>query len=94
MQKRLGNNNILMYLIANGGKSAVAERFIKTLKGEIYKKIKANYSKYYLAYLNKLVDEYNNSYHGFIGKKPIDADYSALTEKIGLNHKAPKFKVL
>ena len=28
-----------------------------------------------------------------IGKKPISADYSALTEKIETNLKAPKFKV-
>ena len=50
----------------------------------------ANASKSYLSYLNKLVDEYNNTYHCSIGKKPIDADYSALTES---SQKAPKFKV-
>ena len=42
----------------------------------------ANNSKSYLVYLNKLVDEYNNTYHHSIDKKPIDADYSALTEKL------------
>ena len=42
----------------------------------------ANDSKFYLGYLNKLVDEHNNSYHCSIGKKPIDADYSALAKKI------------
>ena len=31
--------------------------------------------------MNKLVDQYNNNYHHFINKKPINADYSALTEK-------------
>ena len=53
----------------------------------------ANNSKSYLAYLNKLVDQYNNTYHHSIGKKPINDDYSALTEKIETNLKAPKFKV-
>ena len=43
-------------------------------------KIKANDSKSDLAYLNKLVDQYNNTYHHSIGKKAINADYSALTE--------------
>ena len=38
-------------------------------------------AKSYLGYLNKLGDEYNNNYHRSIGKKPIDANYSALTEK-------------
>ena len=70
----------------------IAERFIKTLKGKIYKKITANDSKSYLPYLNKLVDQYNNTYHHSTGKKPINADYSALTEKIETNPKAPKFK--
>ena len=52
----------------------------------------ANDSKSYLGYFNKLVDEYNNTYYHFIDKKPIDADYSALTEDIESSHKAPKFK--
>ena len=52
-----------------------------------------NDSKSYLGYLNKSVDEYNNAYHLSVGKKPIDPDYSALTEEIESNHKAPKFKV-
>ena len=43
--------------------------------------------------MNKLVDQYNNTYHHFVNKKPINADYSALTEKIETNPKASKFKV-
>ena len=50
-------------------------------------------SKSYLSYLNKLVDQYNNTYHHSVGKKPINADYSALTGKIKTNPKAPKFKI-
>ena len=42
--------------------------------------------------MNKLVDQYNNTSHHCIGKKPINADYSALNEKIETNHNAPKFK--
>ena len=53
----------------------------------------ANDNEFYLPYLNKLVDQYNNTYHHSINKKPINADYSALTEKIETNPKAPKFKV-
>ena len=63
------------------------------MKDKIYKKITANDSKFYLDYLKKLLNEYNNTHHRSAWKKPIDADYSALTEYIGLNHKAPKFKV-
>ena len=63
--------------------------FVKTLKAKIYKNVAANDSKSYLSYLNKLTDQYNNTYHHFINKKPINADYSALTEKIETNTKAP-----
>ena len=60
----------------------------------IYKKMTANDSKSYLNYLNKLVDQYNNSYHHSINKKSINADYSTLTEKIETNLKAPKSKLM
>ena len=43
----------------------------------------------YLSYLNKLVDQYNNT----VGKRPINDDYSALTVKNETNLKASKFKV-
>ena len=53
----------------------------------------ANDNKSYLPYLNKLEDQQNNNYHHSINKEPINADYSALTEKIEANPKASKFKV-
>ena len=53
----------------------------------------ANDGKSYLSYLNKLIDQYNNTYHSSFNKKPVNADYSALTEKIETNLKTPKFKV-
>ena len=53
----------------------------------------ANHRKSYFGYLNKLVDEYNNTCHRSIGKKATYADYSALPEEFESNHKAPKFKV-
>ena len=36
----------------------------------------ANGSKFYLLYLNELLDQYKNSYHRCIDKKPTNADYS------------------
>ena len=53
----------------------------------------ANNSKSYLPYLNKLVDQYNNTYRHSINKKPIYAHYSASTENIESNPKVLKFKV-
>ena len=74
-----------MYFTHDEGNWVVAYRFIKALKGKIYKKMINNENKSYLGYLN-------NTYHRPIGKKSIKADYSALTEKIESNHKSPKFK--
>ena len=51
-----------MYSTHNEGKLVVSKRFIKTLKGKIYKKFTANDSESYFGYLNKLVDEYNCHY--------------------------------
>ena len=93
MQEWLDNNDILMYSTHNEGKSLIPERFIETLKAKTYKKMTANDIKSYLPHLNKLVDQYKNTYHHSINKKPINADYSALTENIETNPKAPKFKV-
>ena len=85
---------ILMYSTHNDeGKSVIAERFMKISKAKIYKRMAGNYSKSYFAYLNKLVHPYNNTYHHSINEKPINVDCSALTEKIEVNSKVPKFKV-
>ena len=40
----------------------------------------ASDSKSYLSYLNKLVDQYSNTYHHSVNKRPINDDYSAFTE--------------
>ena len=69
-------------------KQVIAKRFIKTVKTKIYKAMTVKDNKLYIAYLNKAVDQYNNSYYWW---KRINSDYSALTEKIVMNHKAPKF---
>ena len=52
----------------------------------------ANKKHFYLSYLKKVVDEYNHNYQDPIGKKPVDADYSALSEKIETNLKSPRSK--
>ena len=57
-----------MYLAHSEGRSVIAKRFVKTLKSKIYKKMTANESKSYLLYLNKIVDQYNNTYYHSINK--------------------------
>ena len=62
MQEWLDNNDILIYSTHNEGKSVIAERFIKTLKYKICKRMTVNDSKSFFPYFNKLVDQYNNTY--------------------------------
>ena len=42
MQEQLDKGDILMFSIHNEGKSVIAERFIKTLKVKVYKRMTAN----------------------------------------------------
>ena len=79
MQEWLDNNDIFKKPTHNEGNSVIDEIFIKTLKAKTYKKLTANDKKSYIFSLNKLADHLHNTYHHFVIKKSIVADYSALT---------------
>lgn len=53
-------------------KAAMAERFIRTLKGKIFRFLTYNNSWRYLEEVQVLVDSYNNTRHRSIGVAPID----------------------
>ena len=90
-KKWLQDNEIVMYSTNNEGKSVVAERFIRTLKNKIYKYM-TSISKN--VYIDKLVNEYNNTYHTTIKMKPIDVkDNTYINTDKEINNKDPKFKV-
>ena len=83
-----------MYSTNNEGKSVVAERFIRTLKSKIYKDMTSVSKNVYIDKLNDIVDEYNNTYHTTIKKKPIDVkDNTYINIAKEINNKDPKFKV-
>ena len=67
--------------------------FIRTLKEEIFSEMTGSDNKFYLGYLDTLVQENNNSYHRSTGRNHIDDYYSVLIEKIELIQEAPKFRV-
>ena len=56
-------NNIEMYSIYNEGKSVVAERFVRTLKNQIFKHMTAVSKNVYFDVLENIVDKYNNTVH-------------------------------
>ena len=66
------DNDIVMYSTHNEGKSAVAERFNRTLKSKIYKHMTSISKNVYIDKLDDMVDEYNNTYHTTINMKHID----------------------
>ena len=93
-KKCLKDNDIEMYLIHNKGKSVVTERFIKTLKNEIYKYMTSISKNVYIDKLADIVDEYNDTYHKTIKMKPIGVKfYTYIDFEKEVNDKDPKFKV-
>ena len=90
-KKWLRDNDIVMYSTHNEGKSVVAERFIRTLKSNIYKYMTSISKNVYIDKLDDIVDEYNNTYHTTIKMKPIDVKDNTYIKEI--NNKDPKFKV-
>ena len=65
-------NNIEIYSTYNEGKSVVAERFIRTLKNKILKRVTAISNNVYFDVLDDLDNKYNNTIHKTIEMKPID----------------------
>ena len=79
----------------NEGKSVVAERFIRKLKGKIYKYMTSISKNVYINKLDDIVDEYNNTYHTTIKMKPIDIkDNTYINASKDINNKDPKFQVI
>ena len=93
-KKWLRDNDIAMYSTHNKGKSVVAERFIRTLKGKIYKYMTSISKNVYIDKLDDIVDEYNNTYHTTIKMKSTDVkDNTYINTSKEINNKDPKFKV-
>ena len=93
-KKFLKTNNIEMYSACNEKKSAVAERFIRTLKNKIFKHMTTISKNIYFDVLDDIVNIYNNTVHRTIKMKPIDVTddfYAEYNEDS--NKKDPKIKV-
>ena len=78
----------------NEGKSVVAERFIRTLKNEIFKHMTALSENVYIDVLNDIVNKCNNTVHRIIKMKLIDVTGDSYVKyNEDSNKKGPKFKV-
>ena len=82
-----------MYSTNNEGKSVIAERFIRTLKNEIYKYMTSISKNVYIDKLDDVVNKYNKTYKT-IKMKPVDVKPSIYIDFNKENNKeGPKFKV-
>ena len=61
-----------MYSTHNEGKSVITERFIRTLKNNIYKYITSISKNVYIDRLDDVINKCNNRYHSTIKMKPDD----------------------
>ena len=87
-------NNIEMYSAYNEEKSVVAERFIRTLKNELFKHMTAVSKNVSFDLLDNIVNKYNNFVHRSIKMKPIDVtSESCAKHNEDSNEKDPKFKI-
>ena len=87
-------NNIEMYSTFNEEKSAVAERFIRTLKNKIFKHMTTISKNFYIDVLNDIVNKYNNTIHRTTKMRPIDVTDDSFAEyNEDFNKRNPKFKV-
>ena len=83
-----------MYSVHIEGKYVVAERFIRTLKTEIYKYMTSVSENVYIDKLDDIVNEYNNAYHRTIKMKRVDVENNTyIDSNKEVNDKYPKFKV-
>ena len=84
-----------MYSMYNEGKSAITERFIRTLKNKIYKYMTSVSKNIYIDKLDDIVNKYNNTYHSTIQMKRADVKSNTYIESSQkINDKNPKFKLV
>ena len=94
MKSLLQDNNTEVYSTHNEEKSAVAERFISTLKTKIYKYMTSISKNVCIDKLDNIVNKYNKKFHRTMKKIPSDVKSSTYVDcNVGNNDKDPKFKV-
>ena len=93
MKSWLPANDIEIFSTHNGGKSVVAERFVKTLKNKIYKYMTSISKNVHIDKLDDIINKYNNTYHSKIRIKPGDVKASTSFDfNVENNNKDPKFE--
>ena len=74
--------NIILYHTEGKNKAMIAERFVKTIKGKMWKYMTENNTKKIIDVLDDLVNEYNNTEHSTIKMSPVEASKKENQEKV------------
>jgi hypothetical protein len=79
-----------IYSTYNDSKAVIAERFIRTLKGMIWKRFLTAGDRKWLGILGELVNSYNNKVHRTLGMTPSEAREEANVNKVRKGLRPPK----
>ena len=94
MKSWLEKNAIETYSSLNERKSVVAERFMRTLKNNIYRFMNSIAKNVYFHNLDDIVNKYSNTYHSAIKMKPVDVRPSTyINSSKKTNDKDHKLKI-
>ena len=101
MDEWLKENNIIRYSTHGEHKSAVVERFNRTLKTNMWKRFTAENTRNWINMLDKLMSEYNNKKHSTIKMSPVEGSkkeneeivWNNLNNKVNIVTSKQKFKV-
>ena len=74
--------NIILYHTEGKNKATIAERFVKTIKGKMWKYMTENNTKKIIDVLDDLVSEYNNTEHSMIKMTPKEVSKKENEEKV------------
>ena len=102
MDAWLLNNKVHRYSTFGKDKSVVVERFNRTLKERMWKRFTAENTRNWITMLDKLIENYNNTFHSTIGMTPVQAsltpNYEAalgntLNKTVVVKSGEPKYKI-
>ena len=81
VQNMLSSKNIVLYSVSSREiKAAIAERFIRTLKGKLYRYMTDKNTKKYINILPDLIESYNHTQHRGLGGNHTPHEIHHLTD--------------
>ena len=102
VKKLLDDRGIKLYSSDSDKKASIVERFNRTLKSRMWKYFTANETRKWVDILQKLVHDYNHTFHSAIKMTPVEGSnpensqavwYNIYGAYLSSNYEVPKYKV-